>query len=105
MFFIERWKMALSLAAMFVLGVMAGASLSADTTTVYAAGQRQSPGHVHGKRSQGPEIYELWRGSPHAPMSLKVHGDCLENEDTAAHLKLLEFDGSETVLTCFHGGY
>ena len=51
------------------------------------------------------DIYELYRVSPGAPLSIVFKGTCIENEDTAAHPKLVEYNKGQTVFGCYKRRY
>ena len=50
------------------------------------------------------DTYQLWKGSPHVPLSVVFKGRCLHAEDSAAHLVLKEY-GAKTVFGCRKHGY
>ena len=61
-------------------------------------------GYARGTGSR-PDVYELWRVSPDAPLSVRFKGTCIEAEDSAAHLKLVEYSTGEVVYGCQRRGY
>lgn len=57
------------------------------------------------KLSHGKAIYQMWRGDATAPLSIVVIKHCLSEEDSAAHLRLVDYSHAKVVLGCAHRGY
>jgi hypothetical protein len=55
---------------------------------------------VEARIAKGKDIYELWRGSPQAPLSIVVVKRCIRAEDSASHLELVSYSRSVVKLTC-----
>jgi hypothetical protein len=62
-------------------------------------------GQAQGARTARRDVYELYRISPEAPLSIVFKGRCIEAEDSAGHLKLVEYDKGQTVFGCYKRGY
>ena len=86
------YRLVLFMALALVLGT--GIVLGVTVATAWSQGQ--------GSRA---DVYELWRVSPDAPLSVRFKGTCIEAEDSAAHLRLVEYSRGEVVFGCQRGGY
>jgi hypothetical protein len=65
--------------------------------------------YAHANAEQTPhghrDIYNAWYTSPNAPLSIVFKGRCIEAEDSAAHLVLVDYDRGKTVIGCKHRGF
>lgn len=83
-----RLKLLICVLVVWTLGLVVGTTLS--------------DAHTQGSRR---DVYTLYRIDPDAPLSVTFRRDCIEHEDSAAHLWLAEYGQGVAVYGCQKGGY